>query len=73
MKHIGALRVEENPLSGLNEAKMNQEKSLSITDIARELNFGIVTLKFILKRFRPWLSFERIDGHHYYSRNTILS
>jgi DNA-binding transcriptional MerR regulator len=50
---------------------MNQEKSLSIPDIERELNFGIVTLKFILKRFRPWLSFERIDGHPYYSRNTI--
>lgn len=50
---------------------MNQEKSLSIPDIARELNFGIATLKFILKRFRPWLSFERIDGHPYYSRSTI--
>ncbi len=50
---------------------MNPEKPLSISDIARELNSGIVTLKFILKRFSPWLPFDRIDGHHYYSRNTI--
>jgi hypothetical protein len=50
---------------------MNQEKSLSITDIAQELNSGIATLKFILKRFSTWLPFEHIDGHPRYSRNVI--
>ncbi len=50
---------------------MNQEKQLSITDIIRELNTGTATTKFILKRFNKWLPFDRIDGLHSYSRQTI--
>ncbi|MCP3943182.1 MAG: hypothetical protein GY710_17070 [Desulfobacteraceae bacterium] len=50
---------------------MIQEKPLSIADITQELNSGPATIKFILKRFSPWLPFERIDGHHNYSRKTI--
>ncbi|WP_300455000.1 hypothetical protein [Desulfobacula sp.] len=50
---------------------MIQEKPLSINDIAQELNLGTATLKFILKRFSPWLPFDCADGQDYYSRNTI--
>jgi len=50
---------------------MSQEKHLSIADITRELNSGPATIKFILKRFNPWLPFDRIGGQHQYSRNTI--
>ncbi|MCP4720143.1 MAG: DUF2058 domain-containing protein, partial [Desulfobacteraceae bacterium] len=50
---------------------MIQEKPLSIIEITQELNFGTATIKFILKRFSQWLPFDRIDGHHYYSRNII--
>ena len=50
---------------------MIQEKPLSIIEITQELNVGTATIKFILKRFSQWLPFDRIDGHHYYSRNTI--
>ena len=50
---------------------MTRKKSLSTIDVMQELHSGTVTTKFILKRFSPWLPFDRIDGHHYYSRNTI--
>jgi len=50
---------------------MTREKPLSIADITQELNSGTATIKFILNRFNTWLPFDRIDGHHHYSRNTI--
>lgn len=50
---------------------MIQEKSLSIPDLARELDLGIATTKFILKRFSSRFPFENKGGDPYYSRKTI--
>ncbi len=50
---------------------MSREKPLSIMDITQELNSGIATIKFILKRFSPWLPFERADGQQNYSPKLI--
>ena len=50
---------------------MSLEKTLSISDIAKELNSGKTTIKFILKRFRKWLPSETVDGQSIYPCTTI--
>ncbi len=50
---------------------MNREKWLSALDIAKELNTGKALVKFILKRFSPWLSSEWIDGQPVYRADVI--
>ncbi len=50
---------------------MTREKPLSIMEITQELNLGIATIKFILKRFSPWLPFERANGLQNYSPKLI--
>lgn len=50
---------------------MIQEKTLSIPDLARELDLGIATTKFILKRFSKRFPFENRGGDPYYSKKTI--
>jgi len=46
---------------------MNLEKKLSVLDIAKELNAGKATIKFLLKRFKKWLPCDLIDGQAFYS------
>jgi len=46
---------------------MTRKGLLSVLDIARELNAGKATTKFILKRFKKWLPFDLIDGQAFYS------
>jgi len=50
---------------------MTQGKSLSVLDIAQELNFGKATIKFILRRFKNRLPYELINGVPYYLPETI--
>ncbi|MCP4670667.1 MAG: hypothetical protein GY857_05120, partial [Desulfobacula sp.] len=50
---------------------MSQETTLSVSDIAKELNAGKATLKFLLKRFQHWLPFELIEGQPLYSHTTL--
>ena len=47
------------------------EKMLSASDIAKELNSGKATIKFLLKRFQKWLPFELTDGHFLYPGTCI--
>ena len=44
---------------------------LSVSDIAKELNSGKATIKFLLKRFQKWLPFELADGHCLYPATSI--
>lgn len=50
---------------------MTQANTLSIDDLIRELDVGRATVKFILKRFSPWLPFDRINGNHLYAPSAI--
>ena len=50
---------------------MSLEKMLSVSDIAKELNSGKATVKFLLKRFKKWLPFELADGHCLYPGTCI--
>jgi hypothetical protein len=50
---------------------MSLEKMLSVLDIAKELNSGKATIKFLLKRFQKWLPFELADGHCLYPGDCI--
>ncbi|MDD9305017.1 MAG: hypothetical protein HUK40_22830 [Desulfobacter sp.] len=50
---------------------MTQANYLSVNDLIKELDIGRATVKFILKRFRPWLSHDRINGDHLYSPLSI--
>ncbi|MBU1193752.1 MAG: hypothetical protein KKE62_09595 [Proteobacteria bacterium] len=45
---------------------MTQDNRLSVLDIARELNTGHATIKFLLKRFKSHIPFELIDGQPLY-------
>jgi hypothetical protein len=53
------------------EGKMPHNKMLSISNIAKELNSGKATIKFLLKRFNKWLPFELVDGQAHYSNTCI--
>jgi hypothetical protein len=44
---------------------------LSVSDIAKELNSGKATIKFLLKRFQKWLPSELADGHFQYPGTCI--
>ena len=50
---------------------MTRGKLLSALDIAEELNTGMATIKFILKRFKKWLPDKPIDGRPFYFRESI--
>ncbi len=50
---------------------MARENVLSVLDIARELNTGKATIKFLLKRFKKWLPWETVDGQAFYPPETI--
>ncbi|MCP3875496.1 MAG: hypothetical protein GY699_20365 [Desulfobacteraceae bacterium] len=50
---------------------MTRENLLSVLDIAKELNTGKATTKFLLKRFEKWVPYERIDGQRFYPNKTI--
>lgn len=50
---------------------MIQEKFVSAKELARELEAGVATTKFILKRFRARFPFETQGGERYYSRNIL--
>lgn len=52
---------------------MNREKWLSALDIAKELNTGKALVKFMLKRFHPWLPCEWINGRPLYRTEVIRS
>jgi hypothetical protein len=54
-----------------HEGKMTREKLLTVLDIAKELNTGKATIKFLLKRFKNWIPSDLIDGQPYYSNETI--
>ncbi|MCG8616148.1 MAG: hypothetical protein MI802_08010 [Desulfobacterales bacterium] len=53
------------------EETMTQANTLTIDELIRELDAGRATVKFILKRFNQWLPFDRIDGEHRYSQETL--
>ncbi len=50
---------------------MSREITLSVADIAKELNAGKATIKFLLKRFQQWLPFKLIDGLPLYPHTTL--
>lgn len=50
---------------------MSREITLSVSDIAKELNAGKATIKFLLKRFEQWLPFKLIDGLPLYPHTTL--
>ncbi len=50
---------------------MIKENLLSISDIARELNTGKATIKFLLKRFKKYFPSQRTDGRYLYPADTL--
>lgn len=50
---------------------MTKEKLLSAVDIARELNIGKTTAKFLLKRFKQFIPSTMTDGQLLYSNSVI--
>ncbi len=50
---------------------MIQEKLVSAHELARELEAGVATTKFILKRFQARFPFETQAGERYYSRDIL--
>lgn len=50
---------------------MATQDFLSVLNIAQELDAGIASVKFILKRFKKWFPGETIDGQTLYSASTV--
>lgn len=50
---------------------MTQDNRLSAFDLARELNMGPATIKFLLKRFKAHFPFELINGQERYPASTV--
>ena len=50
---------------------MTRENLLSVLDIAKELNTGRATAKFLLKRFKKWMPSELINGQRLYPATII--
>jgi DNA-binding transcriptional MerR regulator len=50
---------------------MPQDSLLTISDISRELNVGVATLKFVLTRFQQHFPFHSDQGRHLYSAGLL--
>ncbi len=50
---------------------MNQEKLLSVSEIAQELDTGIASTKFLLKRFKKWLPENSSESQNLYAVDTV--
>ncbi len=50
---------------------MTRRKLISALDIAKELNIGKATIKFILRRFNNWLPCELVNGMPFYQPENI--